>query len=141
MTCAVVDWDAQAGGDINQDLAMHIAGFDRRHAGNEPAFDMLCAKPVREIPRQCAELYSFQICSRRWLMWHSWFRPCRAQAIDDLKKQRRCSCATDKRGVGTPIEISNPNSQHVMIEDCNRPGVPKTMRRSCFPINRRAVIS
>src|SRR5215467_11645661 len=28
-----------------------------------------------------------------------------------------------------------------MIEDCYRPGVPKTMRRSRFPINRRAMIS
>src|SRR4029077_10727223 len=116
MACAVVDWNAQTGGDINQYFAMHIAAFDRRHTGNEPAFDVLCAKPIREIPRQRAELYPFQICSRRRLMRHRWFRPRRAQTIDNLKQQRACRSAADKRRVGAPVEISHPNSEHVMIE-------------------------
>src|SRR5436190_9007879 len=92
---------------------MHIAGFDRRHAGNEPAFDVLRAKPVRDIPRQRAELYAFQICSRRGLMRHSWFRPRRTQTIDNLKQQRRCRSAANKRRVSAPIEISHPNPERV----------------------------
>src|SRR5712672_1331931 len=100
MACAVVDWNAQAASDINQHFAMHIAGFNRRHARNEPAFDVLRAKPVREIPRQRAELYAFQICSWRGLMRHSWFGPRRAQTIDNLKQQRSCRSAADKRRIG-----------------------------------------
>ena len=117
--CAVVDCHAQAASDINKHFAMHIAGLDRRHAWNEPAFDVLSAKSVREIARQRAELYAFQICSRRRLMRHRWFRPRRAQTVDDLKQQRPCRGAADKRRVGAPIEISNPNPEHVMIEHRN----------------------
>ena len=120
---------------------MHIAGFDGRYAGNEPAFDALRAKLVREISGQRAEIYAFQICSRRRLMRLGRFRPHRPQTVDDLKQQRRCGSAADKRRVGTPIEVSNPNREHIMIEDCDRPGIAKTVRRSGLPINRRAVIS
>ena len=49
-------------------------------------------------------------------MRHSWFRPRRAQTIDNLKQQRRCRSAANKRRVGASIEISNPNPEHIMIE-------------------------
>src|SRR5262245_33375503 len=98
---------------------MYIAGFDRRYTGNEPAFDTLRAKLIREFSRQRAELYAFQVCSYRGLMRHSWFRPRRAQTIDNLKQQRPCRGAADQRRVGAPIEISNPNPEHVMIEHCD----------------------
>src|SRR4029453_11480362 len=116
---AIVDRNAQPADDINQHFAMHVAGVDRRYAGNEPAFYALRAKLVREFTRQRAELYAFQICSRRRLVRHSWFRPPRAQTIDNMKQQRPCRGAADERWVGAPIEVSNPNPEHVTIEHCD----------------------
>src|SRR5947208_12727142 len=96
---------------------MHLAGFDRRHAGNEPALDMLSAKYVRQIAGERAELDPFQIRSRRRKVWSVRLGPGRSQTIDDLKQQR-CRCgSTHKGGIGAAIEISDPDAEHVMIED------------------------
>src|SRR6478609_6680756 len=61
----------------------------------------------------------------------------RTQTVDHLKQERSSASATDKSGVTPPIEISDPNCQHVVIENCNRPGVAKSVRRSGFPKYRR----
>src|ERR1700736_3485826 len=68
-------------------------------------------------------------------------RPGRPQTVDDLKQQRRRRSPPDKSWICASIEISDPNAENIMIEDRDRPGIVKTVRRSRFPVNRRAVIS
>src|SRR2546423_1459597 len=63
----------------------------------------------------------------------AWLRPAGAQAVNDLEKQRRSRGSPDKSAVGTTIKISDPDAEHVMIENGNRPGVVKAMGGAGFP--------
>ena len=63
----------------------------------------------------------------------SWFRPVRAQAVDDLEEKRSGRGSSDKFAIGLAIEIADPNAKHVMIKNRNRPRIVKTVGRSRFP--------
>src|SRR6266849_10111054 len=67
-------------------------------------------------------------------------RPGRAQTVDDLKQERSSGNSSDKSSVGPAIKISDPDCEHIMVEDSDRPGIAKTMGCSRFPKNRRGVV-
>jgi len=45
------------------------------------------------------------------------FRPTHAQTIDDLRQERSGSDSPDKSSIGATVKISDPNGEHIMIED------------------------
>src|SRR2546429_5921026 len=96
---------------------MHIASLDRRNSGNEPALDLLRAKSFGQIARDRAKGDALQICTRRREMLLVRLRPARAQTVDDLKQKRSSGDSPDKSSIGAAIKISNPNREHIVIED------------------------
>ena len=92
---------------------------------------------VRQVARNCAKFDAFQVRAQQRKMRRNRFGPTRAHAVDDLEQQWRGRRTPDKRRVCFAIEISDPDAEHVMIENGNRPRVVETMGRSCFPKNRR----
>src|SRR6266511_955938 len=68
---------------------MYITGFNRRYARNEPAFDTLGAMRPRQIARDCAKFDALQVRAGWRQMRLVRLRPAPAQAIDDLKQERR----------------------------------------------------
>jgi hypothetical protein len=61
-----------------------------------------------------------------------WFRPVRAQAVDNLKEKWRRRGASNKGAIGATVKIANPNREHVMIENPDRPGIAKSCEVPVF---------
>src|SRR5207249_10581189 len=68
------------------------------------------------------------------------FRPSRPQTVDDLKQKGSGCSSPHKSAVCSPIKISNPNREHIMVEHSNRLCVMKTVGRSSLPKNRRGLV-
>ena len=62
-----------------------------------------------------------------------------AQPIDHLKQERSGGGAPDKSRVSFSIKISDPNREHVVIENRDRPCIPESVRGSGFPKDRSGV--
>src|SRR5438132_5959291 len=95
---------------------------------------------LRQIARHRAKFDPLQIRARRRKMWLNLLGPARTKAVDDLKQERRGGGAPNKCRIRPAIEISDPDAENVVIENCDRPCVVKTVRRSRLPKNRCYII-
>src|SRR6266542_1898573 len=102
---------------------MYITGFDRRNTRNEPAFDTLGAMRPRQIARDCAKFDALQVRAGWRQMRLVRLRPAPAQAIDDLKQERRRGDSSYTICIWPSVKVSDPNREHIMIEDRNGPRV------------------
>ena len=112
---------------------MHVAGGDRRNARDEPALGAMRAERRRQLAGDRAELDPLQVQFRRGKMRLGMRRPRGAQTVDHLKEERGRGRASDEGSVALAVEIPDPDSEHVMVEDGHGPGVAESMRRSSFP--------
>src|ERR1700694_6174919 len=95
---------------------------------------------LRQIARYGAKFDPLQIRARRRKMRLDSLAPTRTKAVDDLKQEWRGGRAPNECWIRPAIEISDPNAENVVIENCDRPRVVKTVRRSRLPKNRCHII-
>src|SRR4030095_2784060 len=124
---SVIVVHAQASRLVAQDLAMNVAFVDWRYAGDEPAGQAMWARCGRKFSLDRAEFHAAEIRIGRWIVRCRPRAAGRPHRIHDLEEQRRGATAAEKSGIALAVKIPDPDGEHVVIENCDRPGVVEAL--------------
>src|SRR5258705_90486 len=112
---------------------------DWRLAGYEKRFLKVVAVWARKLTGKRTHLHPLQVqmpMDDRFAESSS-----RPECVCELEEQRSCGLASDEVRVRSPVEISDPDAEHILADDAHRPCVAQTKRSTGLPWNRASSIA
>ena len=116
---------------------MNFAFRNRRNTRNEERLFLKRAVVVADVARNGTDFYLGY--ALRHLVVRKPDVAARDKAVRNVKEKRRGGGSSDKGVVPHAVKVADPNAEHILPEEADRPAVSKADRSACLVANLKAL--